>query len=898
MTPKQDLEVDPRVVHDYRALNENTIKDHTPLPRQDVVLERMVRAFIRGKIDLKDAYYQIRVREGDIWKTAIKTPFGLYEWVVMPQGLCNAPATFQRYMNFILREYIGDFCEAYMDDIGIYSNSVAEHKRHVALILQVLRDHGIVASEKKSVLFADKIEFLGHTISSNGIEPSSEKLGKVSSWPTPRSASDIKSFLGFVNYLAANDFIPALADQSSVLTDLTKKNVAFRWEKKHDDAFKMIKKLAASIRLLQRIDYESGDTVWLIADASSKGIGGYVAQGKDWKNARPIGFFSRQYRSAEFNYPVHEQEMLAIVECMKHWEPQLTDTRFEVLSDHAPLIHWKTQRDLSKRQIRWLDFLCDFDFDIHYIPGITNTCADPLSRYPHANVQVELNALSTSDIHPTVIQRIKNAYDKDTFFGPIIKNPEQYPRWTISNGLIYTDNGRLGIPTCKSTRESLLYQHHDNENHFARNKTRKSLRRLYFWPTMGTDAETYVKSCPTCIANKSSTQSPAGYLHPLPIPHERFSDIAMDFVGPLAKSKGHDMILVMTDRLTNYVRIEPTLSTATAQDIASLVYRTWCRMFGLPHRIVSDRDSLFTSHFWQHLHRLLNIKLKMSTSFHPETDGSSERSNKTAIEALHHYVNRRQTDWMDHLIHVETQMNNSVNATTNFSPTELVFGSRLRLFPTFREGEIDTTATTVPAVTEHLDRIVESVAIARDNQLTAKTLQTKYANRSRRADPEHAVGEMVMLDSRNIRRRIKGKGKSAKLYPRYLGPFKVIKARPETSNYQLELLPATEYSSIYPVFHAKLLRKYIPNDPELFPSREPTRPPPVIPEDDRWEVEEIRDIREKRGKKEYLVHWKGYPDSDDSWVKEKDIDDEIVKEYHLKLVQEEGQVEMRRRGRR
>jgi RNase H-like domain found in reverse transcriptase len=127
-------------------------------------------------------------------------------------------------------------------------------------------------------------------------------------------------------------------------------------------------------------------------------------QGKDWQSARPIGFFSRQYRSAEFNYPVHEQEMLAIVECMKHSEPQLTDTRFEVASDHAPLIHWKTQRDLSKRQIRWLDFLCDFDFDIHYIPGITNTCADPLSRYPHANVQEKLNALSTSDIHPTVIQ--------------------------------------------------------------------------------------------------------------------------------------------------------------------------------------------------------------------------------------------------------------------------------------------------------------------------------------------------------------------------------------------------------------------------------------------------------------------------------------------------------------
>jgi hypothetical protein len=346
------------------------------------------------------------------------------------------------------------------------------------------------------------------------------------------------------------------------------------------------------------------------------------------------------------------------------------------------------------------------------------------------------------------------------------------------------------------------------------------------------------------------------------------------------------MILVMTDRLTNYVRIEPTLSTATAQDIASLVYCTRCRLFGLPQRIVSDRDSLFTSHFWQHLHRLLNIKVKMSTSLHPETDGSSERSNKTAIEALRHYVNRRQTDWMDHLIHVETQMNNSVNATTNFSPTELVFGSRLRLFPTFREEDIDTSATTVPAVTQHLDHIVESIAIARDNHLTAKTLQTKHANKSRRADPQHAVGEMVMLDSRNLRRRIKGTGKSAKLFPRFLGPFKVIVARLETSNYQLELLPVAEYSSVYPVFHAKLLRKYVPNDPELFPSREPTRPPPVIPEDDRWEVEEIRDFKDRRGKKEYLVHWKGYPDSDDSWVKEEDIDGEIVEEYKMKLAQE------------
>ena len=151
-----------------------------------------------------------------------------------------------------------------------------------------------------------------------------------------------------------------------------------------------------------------------------------------------------------------------------------------------------------------------------------------------------------------------------------------------------------------------------------------------------------------------------------------------------------DMLLIMTDRLTNYVCIVPMRSTATARDMAQLVYESWYRLFGLPHSIVSDRDKLFTSHFWKELHRLLDIRIKMSTTAHPEKDGSSERSNKTAIEALRNYVNRRQTDWMDHLIHVETAMNNSVNATTKMTPTQLLFGTSIRLFPSFRSGTIDT----------------------------------------------------------------------------------------------------------------------------------------------------------------------------------------------------------------
>jgi RNase H-like domain found in reverse transcriptase/Reverse transcriptase (RNA-dependent DNA polymerase)/Integrase zinc binding domain/Chromo (CHRromatin Organisation MOdifier) domain/Retrotransposon gag protein/Integrase core domain len=877
--PKKDTSAFPRVVADYRAVNENTIKDHTPLPRADEILEPMIKAKVRGKIDIVSAYSRMFVNEADIHKTAIKTPWGLYEWVVMPQGLCNGPASFQRFMNEILREYIGKFCQVFIDDIAIYSNSVEEHKRHVALILQTLRNHQLIASEHKTVLFADRIEFLGHIISSRGIQAAPDKLAKITAFPTPRNAAHIKSFLGMVNYLAQFDYIPGLADHSSILTNLTRKGVPFKWSAKHESAFRTIKRLASVAQLLQRIDYDSDDPIFLVADASNSGVGGYVAQGKDWKTARPIGFYSRQYHAAEVNYPTHEQEMLAIISCMKHWLPQLTGTRFEVLTDHAPLKHWKTQKDLSKRQIRWLNFLCDFDFDIQYIPGITNTTADALSRYPMAQSSA-VAALSYTEIDPEFVQRLKDAYETDGFFKPILDDISQYPRFQISdNGLIYVDDGRLCIPRCRETREALLYQHHDNENHFGDGKTRQSIAREYFWPGITKDVRRYRKSCDVCIRTKSSTQSPAGFLHSLPVPIDRFADIAMDFVGPLPVSEGFDMLLVITDRLTNYVKIEPVLETATAKDIASVVYKSWCRQFGLPRRIVSDRDKLFKSHFWRELLRLMGIKVLMSTAFHPETDGSSERSNKTVIEALRAYVNRQQNDWMKHLVHVELAMNNSVNATHQHSPTEMLYGTSVRLFPT-----IENIDTTVPGVAEFIERINESQAIAQDNHLAAKTIQTRNANRKRRADPVYKEGDLVMLNTRNIRKRITRDGRVAKLYPRHIGPFKVIKAFPKTSTYKLELLPAVDFESIHNVFHTNLLRPYIPNDPDLFPAREPPRPPPVIPEEDRYEVERIVDYRMLRRRRQYLVKWAGYPESDNSWVDEEDIDRDVVKEYRDRML--------------
>ena len=350
MISKKDPTVMPRVVHDYRAVNAKTVKDHTPLTRQDDIIENLAKAVVRGKIDLICAYYQILMAEADIHKTAFKTPFELYEWLVMPQGLCNAVATFQRYMNWVLRDYVGRFCAVYIDDIAIWSNSIEEHEEHVRLILEALHEAGICASKDKSTLFADEILFLGHIISSRGVEVAQDKVDKIFASRAPASASDIKEFNGLVNYIG--QFIPGLSESSSALSGLTKKEVKFKWEPVHQQAFDNIKRLTKNTPICKPIDYDSPDPIMLVADASNRGLGGFYGQGNDYKTMTPAGFHSRTFNPAEKNYPTHDKEMLAIVDCLKKFEPQLTGMKFEILTDHAPLTHCKTQKDLSPRQIR------------------------------------------------------------------------------------------------------------------------------------------------------------------------------------------------------------------------------------------------------------------------------------------------------------------------------------------------------------------------------------------------------------------------------------------------------------------------------------------------------------------------------------------------------------------
>jgi hypothetical protein len=317
--------------------------------------------------------------------TAVTTPFSLYEWLVMPMGLRNSPPTHQHRMVAALHKYIGKICHVYLDDIIIWSQSTAEHVRNVHTILKALRETDLFCSLKKTQLFCVEIDFLGHHISTRGLQPDASKIQRILNWPTPRSAKYVHAFLGLVRYIAS--FLPKLAEHTRILTPLTEKCCDKNfpaWTAQHHSAFEAIKSLVVGADCLTTIDHQNpGDNrIFMTTDASDWRLGAVLSFGPSWQTARPVAFDSIQLCGPELNYPVHEKELLAIVHALKKWRVDLLGLHFTVYTDHRTLENFDRQKDLSHRQAHWQEFLSQYNMDIKYIPGDMNTVADALSRLP------------------------------------------------------------------------------------------------------------------------------------------------------------------------------------------------------------------------------------------------------------------------------------------------------------------------------------------------------------------------------------------------------------------------------------------------------------------------------------------------------------------------------------
>ena len=368
-----------RAVTDYRLLNAQTVKNRYPLPRADQLFDKLANAKYFSKIDLRTGFYQILIAEKDRHKTAFSTSQGLFEYNVLPMGLCNSPGVFMALMNDTFREYLDRFVLVFLDDIIVYSDTLEDHERHLRLALQRLREQRLCAKLSKSALCQTEVEFLGHHVGRNGLRVMEDKIDTVRDWPVPTTIRELRAFIGLAGYYRR--FVKGFSGIALPLTELTR-NVThqrLQWGSRQQLAFIELKRALQSTPVLALPDPVLPFVV--NCDASGYAVGAVLQQDRG-SGLQPIAFLSKKLTGAESRYPVHEQELLAIITALTTWRHYLsgTSTPVRVRTDHKSLIHFQTQPMLSGRQTRWLETLADYDYTIEYVKGEENEVADALSR--------------------------------------------------------------------------------------------------------------------------------------------------------------------------------------------------------------------------------------------------------------------------------------------------------------------------------------------------------------------------------------------------------------------------------------------------------------------------------------------------------------------------------------
>jgi hypothetical protein len=568
--------------------------------------------------------------------------------------------------------------------------------------------------------------------------------------------------------------------------------------------------------------------------------------------------------------------MLAIVKALKKWRSDLLGFQFLVYTDHRTLENFETQKDLSRRHACWMEHLSQFDMSIHYIRGEDNTVADALSHLPMdacetvsddvdvadpplwwdswLSMHNSCNAILTISADKSFLNDVHEGYKHDDFCQKLASLDTCMPRLHSEHGLWYLGE-HLVIPRFSSLREDLFRLAHDSLGHFGSDKTYANIKNSYYWPNMHRDLETaYVPACPECQCNKSSTSKMKGPLHPLPVPETCGDSVCLDFMGPLPEDKGFNCILTLTDRLGSDICLIPTRTDISAACLASIFFDEWYCENGLLLELISDCDKLFVLKFWKALHTLTGVHLKMSTAYHPQTDGASEHTNKTLNQCVWFHVECNQKGWVCVLPIIRFHIMNSVNASTGFSGFQIHMGCSPRIMPRLVPSSKGCDTSDEAAACSMIAQIKSDVKEAKDTLLGAKILQAFFANKTRGHEDPYLVGDCMMLATLHRHHEYKAGDRSrvAKIFPCWDGPFLVTKAFPETSSYSLHL---PNSPNMFPTFHASLLKRFIPNDASLFPSCELGRPGPIMMEDglDEYHIEKIIDKRKRGHGYQYLV---------------------------------------------
>ena len=666
---------------DYRRLNNVTIPDRYPLPNIADFTSRIAGSTVFSRLDLQKGYYQIPMASEDVPKTAIVTPFGMFEFLRLPFGLRNAGNTFQRMMDQILGNL--PYCFVYIDDILIFSPDLQTHVQNLRDVLELCRVHGLTIGLSKCEFAVEETEFLGHHLSSSGLRPLSKHTSAITDFPPPSDKPGLQRFLGMINFYRR--FLKNAAQILAPLTNALKgPGKSLLWTEDLNSAFLLAKKLLAAVPVLTHP--EPGAPLSLAVDASDSHVGA-VFQQQVRGSWFPLAFFSKKLSSAESKYSAFDRELLAAYSSIRHFRFLLEGRSFTLFTDHKPLTHalFRSSPPWSARQQRHLAFISEFTSDIVHVPGSENSVADALSR-PFSPQPVSAPpVLSPPSLHAVDLEISAPGFDFSAL--PALQSACPSVQAMLSNPSLSV----VSIPFLQTLfcdlssgsprplvpevlRKNLFLSLH-GISHPGVRASRRLLSSRFVWPGLSRDIGLWSRACLRCQQSKVQTHVKSSVPR-IPVPARRFSHVHLDLVGPLPSSQGYSYLLTMIDRTSRWPEAVP-LSSITAESCARAFIASWVSRFGVPALLTTDRGAQFTSSVWSEVCSVLGVSHIQTTSFHPQSNGMIERFHRSLKGALR--ARLASSDWVSHLPLVMLGLRAAPKDDSGFSPAEAVYGSTLSL---------------------------------------------------------------------------------------------------------------------------------------------------------------------------------------------------------------------------